>query len=104
MRLPLELVSITRALWPSNKPVFIRISASDWFPAGEKDAAGNYISWGIEQSEIFLKKCVDLGVDLMDVSSGGNYSGQQISVGPGYQVCSDSYTIKKIDLSKRLID
>lgn len=86
LRLPLEIIKISRARWPSHKPLFIRISATDWHAAGEKNEKGEYISWGIEQSKILLAKAVELGVDLMDVSSGGNDSDQKISVGPGYQV------------------
>lgn len=72
MRLPLELVEISRAHLPKEKPLFIRISATDWHAAGERDANGDYLSWGVEQSKIFLAECVKRGVDLMDVSSGGN--------------------------------
>ncbi|KAK4705937.1 translation initiation factor 4E, partial [Phenoliferia sp. Uapishka_3] len=87
LRLPLELIEITRATLPAHKPVFIRISATDWHAAGEKDAAtGEYISWGLEQSAVLLQEAIKRGVDLMDVSSGGNDVKQQIKVGPGYQV------------------
>ncbi|GAA5905747.1 hypothetical protein JCM5296_005727 [Sporobolomyces johnsonii] len=86
MRLPLELVEITRALWPKNKPVFIRISGTDWLPDGETNDKGDYISWGVEQSKAFLAECIKRGVDMMDVSSGGLFPGQQIPIGPGYQV------------------
>ena len=52
MRLPLEIVDIVRENWPQDKPLFIRISASDWYPDGEKNDQGEYISWGIEQSKV----------------------------------------------------
>lgn len=52
MRLGLEIVDITRANWPKDKPLFIRISASDWYPEGEKNDQGEYISWGLEQSKV----------------------------------------------------
>ena len=86
LRLPLEIIKISRDHWPSHKPLFIRISATDWHPAGEKNEAGGYISWGIEQSKVLLAKAVELGADLMDVSSGGNDKDQKIAIGPGYQV------------------
>ena len=37
--------------------------------------------------QVFVKEAIKLGVDLVDVSSGGNTPKQKISVGPGYQVC-----------------
>ncbi|GAA5853910.1 hypothetical protein JCM5353_008653 [Sporobolomyces roseus] len=86
MRLPLEIVDIVRENWPQHKPLFVRISASDWYPDGEKNEQGEYISWGIEQSKIFLKEVEKRGVDLMDASSGGLTPKQKIDVGPSYQV------------------
>ncbi|GAA5924031.1 NADH:flavin oxidoreductase/NADH oxidase [Sporobolomyces koalae] len=86
MRLPLEIVDVVRANWPKSKPLFIRISASDWYPEGEKNEQGEWISWGIEQSKIYLKEVEKRGVDLLDASSGGLTPQQKINVGPGYQV------------------
>lgn len=86
MRLPLEIVELSRSLWPKEKPLFVRISASDWHEDGETNEAGEYISWGVEQSKIFLKELIKKKIDLMDVSSGGNYAGQKIKIGPSYQV------------------
>lgn len=86
MRLVLEITKSVREIWPEDKPVFVRISATEWDAEGEKDAQGNWRSWGIEQSIILVKELKKLGVDLIDVSSGGNYSGQKITIGPGYQV------------------
>ncbi|GAA5894678.1 NADH:flavin oxidoreductase/NADH oxidase [Sporobolomyces salmoneus] len=86
MRLPLEIVDITRANWPKDKALFVRLSASDWYPDGEKNEQGEYISWGIEQSKVFLKEVEKRGVDLLDASSGGLTPKQKIDVGPNYQV------------------
>ncbi|KAM0751775.1 FMN-linked oxidoreductase [Meredithblackwellia eburnea MCA 4105] len=87
MRLALEIAEIARATLPAHKPLFVRISATDWHAAGEKDAtSGEYISWGVEQSKVFLQELIARGIDLMDVSSGGNDVEQKIAVGPGYQV------------------
>ncbi|GAA5824458.1 hypothetical protein JCM3770_003717 [Rhodotorula araucariae] len=86
MRLPLEILRIMRETLPKEKSLWFRISATDWWPEGEKDANGEYISWGIEQSKIFVKEAIKAGVDLVDVSSGGNTPRQAIQVGPGYQV------------------
>lgn len=47
---------------------------------------GQWKYWDIEQASIFAGELVKLDVDLIDVSSGGNYSGQKIPTFPGYQV------------------
>lgn len=84
LRFPLRIVERSRAAW--SKPLFVRISASDWAEFGEKDANGEWQSWGIEQSKIFAGEMKKLGIDLLDCSSGGNWYKQAIAVGPGYQV------------------
>lgn len=86
MRLVLETAKTTREMWPKDKPVFVRISGTEWDSRGEKAQDGSWQSWGIEQSTILAKELHKLGIDLLDVSSGGNYSKQAITVKPGYQV------------------
>jgi 2,4-dienoyl-CoA reductase-like NADH-dependent reductase (Old Yellow Enzyme family) len=76
MRLPLEVAKAVRAAWPADKPVFYRISASDWYEGG----------WDLPQSIELCKRLKAAGVDLIDVSSGGNIHDQRIVLGPGYQV------------------
>lgn len=76
MRFPLEVYEAVRAVWPSGKPLGIRVSATDWIDGG----------WDIEQTVTFLKEVKALGCDHVDVSSGGNDPRQQIPLGPGYQV------------------
>jgi 2,4-dienoyl-CoA reductase-like NADH-dependent reductase (Old Yellow Enzyme family) len=75
MRLPLEVVEAVRAVWPAEKPLFVRISATDWIDGG----------WTVEDSVIFARALKRLGVDVVDCSSGG-FSGARIAAGPGYQV------------------
>lgn len=86
MRLALEIVELVRATLTKDKPLFVRISAVEWHPEGEQDADGNWISWGIEQSKLFLQELIKRGVVLVDASSGGNDVRQKITVGPDYQV------------------
>lgn len=86
MRLALEIVELVRATLSKEKPLFARISAVEWHPEGEQDASGDWISWGIEQSKIFLQELIKRGVALVDTSSGGNDVRQAITVGPDYQV------------------
>lgn len=64
----------------------MRISATDWAEGPEKDEQGIWKQWGIEQSTILVGKLKEIGVDLIDCSSGGNWVRQKITIGPGYQV------------------
>jgi 2,4-dienoyl-CoA reductase-like NADH-dependent reductase (Old Yellow Enzyme family) len=75
-RIARELVADVRAALPQDVPLFVRISASDWTPGG----------WDIDESVRLARDLRDLGVDLIDASSGGLSPEQQIVVGPGYQV------------------
>jgi len=84
IRLLLEVLEAVQSEWPSNLPVFVRISATDWAEGG----------WNIEESVQLSKILKEKGVDLMDVSSGGLVSHQQIPLGPNYQV-SFAERIKK---------
>lgn len=76
MRFPLEVFQAVRDAFPEDKPVMVRLSASDWIEG----------AWDIEQSIEFCRALKDLGCDMVDVSSGGLDQAQQITVGPGYQV------------------
>jgi 2,4-dienoyl-CoA reductase-like NADH-dependent reductase (Old Yellow Enzyme family) len=76
MRLPLQVCARVRALVPADLPVFVRISATDWIEGG----------WDIEQSVIFAKHLRDLGIDLIDCSSGALTPTARIPVGRGFQV------------------
>ncbi|HEX4944427.1 MAG TPA: NADH:flavin oxidoreductase/NADH oxidase [Usitatibacteraceae bacterium] len=75
MRFPLAVVRAVRDAWPQDKPVLVRISASDWKEGG----------WDLEQSIAFARELKELGVDMIDVSSGGNAADQKVVLGPGYQ-------------------
>jgi 2,4-dienoyl-CoA reductase-like NADH-dependent reductase (Old Yellow Enzyme family) len=76
IRLLLETVDAVRANWPANLPLFVRISATDYTPNG----------WDLDQSAALAHTLKQHGVDLIDVSSGGNVAGATIPTGPGYQV------------------
>ncbi|KAG8967013.1 hypothetical protein FRC03_010860 [Tulasnella sp. 419] len=86
LRFPLETAAIARKAWGEDAPLFVRISATDWAEGPERSESGDWRSWGIEQSRILSNKLKDIGVDLIDVSSGGNWVTQKIAVGPMYQV------------------
>ncbi len=74
-RLPLEIAKQVRAVWPQGKPLFARISATDWVDGG----------WDLAQSVQLARWLKELGVDLIDCSSGGNAADAKIPAGPGYQ-------------------
>lgn len=76
IRLTLEVVDAVQSEWPENLPLFVRISATDWAEGG----------WNAEESVQLSKILKEKGVDLIDVSSGGLVSHQQIPLGPNYQV------------------
>jgi 2,4-dienoyl-CoA reductase-like NADH-dependent reductase (Old Yellow Enzyme family) len=75
-RLLLEVVGAVRAEWPDDQPVLVRISATDWVDGGHS----------LDDSVVVAGWLRDLGVDLVDVSSGGASPEQEISPEPGYQV------------------
>jgi 2,4-dienoyl-CoA reductase-like NADH-dependent reductase (Old Yellow Enzyme family) len=76
VRFPLRVARAVREVWPAKWPVLIRVSATDWKEGG----------WDLEQSIELCKRFKALGIDLIDVSSGGAGPGVRIPVGPGYQV------------------
>lgn len=77
MRFPLEVLGAVRATWPSERPLGVRLSATDW------DAESD---WTIEASTAFAVACEKAGADFIDVSSGGVSARQEIALEPGYQV------------------
>jgi 2,4-dienoyl-CoA reductase-like NADH-dependent reductase (Old Yellow Enzyme family) len=79
MRLALRVTERVRATVPAELPLFVRISATDWVAGG----------WDVEQSVELSRRLKDLGVDLIDVSTGGNLPTARIPVAKRYQVpCS----------------
>jgi 2,4-dienoyl-CoA reductase-like NADH-dependent reductase (Old Yellow Enzyme family) len=76
MRLLLRVAGRIRSLVPADRPVFVRISATDWVEGG----------WDADQSVVLARHLKDLGIDLIDASSGGLVPKARIPVGKGYQV------------------
>ena len=77
-RLTREIVELARSNIPSDMPLFLRISATDWLEE-EKDMD----SWKIDETIKLAELLADMGVDLLDVSSGGNHPKQKVKTGPG---------------------
>jgi 2,4-dienoyl-CoA reductase-like NADH-dependent reductase (Old Yellow Enzyme family) len=75
-RMPLETIEAVRGAWPARLPLFLRISATDWADGG----------WDIDGAVRFARCARELGVDLIDCSSGGLTPLQKIPLAPGYQV------------------
>ena len=76
MRFPLEVFDAVRAAFPHDRPVTVRVSATDWAPGG----------WDIEQTLAFAQALEARGCAAIDASSGGLTPAQRIPVGPNYQV------------------
>lgn len=74
-RLLREVVAAVRGEWPQNLPVFVRLSATDWAEGG----------WDLEEAVTLCRALKELGVDLIDVSSGGLVPWAKIPAGPGFQ-------------------
>ncbi|PTA69720.1 NADH:flavin oxidoreductase/NADH oxidase [Deinococcus arcticus] len=75
VRLLLEVTRAVREAWPYHKPLFVRLSATDWAEGG----------WDLDQTALLAEWLSREGVDVLDISSGGLTPAQQIPVGPGYQ-------------------
>lgn len=76
MRFGLEVFEAVRAVWPDDKPIGYRVSATDWIDDG----------WTVEETVAFAKQLDAMGCDFIDVSSGGLDPQQDIETGPGYQI------------------
>ncbi len=76
MRYPLEVFDAVRAAFPAEKPVGIKVSATDWVEGG----------WDLAQTIELARELKKRGIDWVDASSGGVSPQQKIPLGPGYQV------------------
>jgi len=74
-RLTREVAAAVRAVWPERLPLFIRLSATDWIEDG----------WNVRETVELCRILKGLGVDVVDVSSGGLLPTAQIPAGPGFQ-------------------
>jgi len=79
MRFPLEVARAVRDVIPQGTPLFVRISAVDWIEGG----------WEIEDSIELSRQLKEIGVDVIDCSSGGNLvagaTNSNLKREPGYQ-------------------
>jgi 2,4-dienoyl-CoA reductase-like NADH-dependent reductase (Old Yellow Enzyme family) len=76
IRLLQEVVNAVKSVWPPENPLFVRISSTDWVEGG----------WTVEESVRLASVLKEMGVDMIDCSSGGNVFNATIPFGPGFQV------------------
>jgi 2,4-dienoyl-CoA reductase-like NADH-dependent reductase (Old Yellow Enzyme family) len=76
IRLLLEIIDTVRNVWPSNLPLFVRLSATDWAEGG----------WNIDESVKLASILKNKGVDLIDTSAGGMVHNAKVTAGPGFMV------------------
>jgi 2,4-dienoyl-CoA reductase-like NADH-dependent reductase (Old Yellow Enzyme family) len=75
-RLLVDVVDAVRDVWPDDRPLLVRLSATDWVDGGLT----------LDEVAEVAGRLASHGVDLVDVSSGGNSPDQQVNLEPGYQV------------------
>lgn len=76
MRFPLEIFDVVRDAFPSDRPVTVRVSATDWAEGG----------WDVQSTLTFATALEERGCSAIHVSSGGLAHHQDIAIGPSYQV------------------
>ena len=76
MRMVLEVFDAVRAAWPENKPIGMRLSATDWADGG----------WTLDDSVVLANRLRERGCDYITASSGGVTAEQKLKIHAGYQV------------------
>jgi 2,4-dienoyl-CoA reductase-like NADH-dependent reductase (Old Yellow Enzyme family) len=94
IRFNIEVIKAVREAIPARVPLFYRITSTEWME--DTELAKQYGSWDVEQSTQFAKLLAPLGVDLLDVSSGGNHEHQRIQPHGDYQVKIAGYIRKAL--------
>lgn len=95
MRFAVEVAAAVRANWPQGLPLFFRVSATDWL-AGDTDDLRP--GWTLADTLELAGRLKGVGVDLIDVSSGGSAPDAAIPVAPSYQVPFSARIRKEIDI------
>ncbi|HKX16707.1 MAG TPA: NADH:flavin oxidoreductase/NADH oxidase [bacterium] len=76
VRVLFETVEAVRSAWPEEKPLSVRLSCTDWVPGG----------WDLDDTVRVSAELARRGVDVIDTSSGGLSTAQEIPLAPGYHV------------------
>jgi 2,4-dienoyl-CoA reductase-like NADH-dependent reductase (Old Yellow Enzyme family) len=95
LRFALEVTTAVRQAWPDELPLFFRVSATDWLGGDTDDERPG---WTVDETLELASRLKTLGVDLMDVSSGGSAPDAKIVVGPSYQVPFSARVRKEIEI------
>ncbi|MEE4254221.1 MAG: NADH:flavin oxidoreductase/NADH oxidase [Desulfuromusa sp.] len=93
MRFPLRIAKTVRENWPKNLPMFVRISATDWVEGG----------WDLQQSLEFCRQLKNIGIDLIDCSSGGIVADAVIPAGPGFQTAFATEIKNRIEMNSATV-
>ncbi|KAH8424483.1 NADH:flavin oxidoreductase/NADH oxidase [Aspergillus melleus] len=96
-RLALEIVEITRKIIPEGMPLFFRVSGTEWLEHMHPEP-----SWDIQETIKLAQILSSQGVDVLDISSGGNDPRQKITGGPAYQA-PFAHQVKKAVGDKLLV-
>ncbi|RTI11280.1 NADH:flavin oxidoreductase/NADH oxidase [Thermus scotoductus] len=88
MRFPLQVAQAVREVVPRELPLFVRVSATDWGEGG----------WSLKDTLAFARRLKELGVDLLDCSSGGVVLRVRIPLAPGFQVPFADAVRKRVGL------
>ena len=76
IRFLLEIIDAVKSVWPADLPLLVRLSATDWAEDG----------WNVEETVKLCSILREMGVDMIDCSSGGNIFNAKMAIGPGYQI------------------
>eukprot|EP01111_Echinosteliopsis_oligospora_P012175 TRINITY_DN4146_c0_g1_i1.p1 TRINITY_DN4146_c0_g1~~TRINITY_DN4146_c0_g1_i1.p1 ORF type:complete len:395 (-),score=96.94 TRINITY_DN4146_c0_g1_i1:8-1192(-) len=87
-RIVVEVIEEVRKVWPQEKPLFLRLSCTEWVDGG----------WDISETVQLSKIVKEMGVDVIDCSSGGNDPRQKIDDKPLYQVPYAARVKKEADI------
>ncbi|CRG89576.1 hypothetical protein PISL3812_06613 [Talaromyces islandicus] len=95
-----ETITAVRGVIPDNVPLFLRVSSTEWLDESPvaKQVGG---SWDVPSTIQLAKELEDLGVDLIDVSSGGNHETQKIKFSKTYQTAIAAQVRKELRASGR---
>jgi 2,4-dienoyl-CoA reductase-like NADH-dependent reductase (Old Yellow Enzyme family) len=84
LRYPLEVVQAVRNVWPQDKPLWVRFSGTDF--KNPETLGHDEHGWDVYQAIEYTKALKAIGVDVIDVSSGGNLPNVTYPVGSRYQI------------------
>ncbi len=88
IKFPLQVAEAVRKVWPAKWAVFVRISCTDWVEGG----------WDLNQSIELANQLKNLGIDLIDCSSGGILPAVKIPAYPGYQTTFAAEIRRQVDI------